>query len=99
MILLVDADSLIFASCLKQKESELDTGFVDCIDEAKEKFDDKLSAIVNHLEGVYDVEEVRIFNGSIGNFRKLITTKYKANRKKQELPPLLNDLHNLIKWW
>tara|TARA_R110002072_G_scaffold285409_1_gene450220 strand:+ start:2045 stop:2758 length:714 start_codon:yes stop_codon:yes gene_type:complete len=98
MILLVDADSLIFASCLKQKETELDTGFVDCIDEAKEKFDDKLSAIVNHLEGVCDVEEVRIFNGSIGNFRKLITTKYKANRKKQVLPPLLNDLHNLIKF-
>ena len=36
---------------------------------------------------IVSIDKVLTFSGSKGNFRKLITPKYKANRKKQELPP------------
>ena len=54
-------------------------------------------AIVNHLEDIYNIDRVITFSGSKGNFRKLITPVYKANRKKQELPPLLNEMHQFVK--
>ena len=54
-------------------------------------------AIVNHLEDRYPIDKVLTFSGSKGNFRKLITPKYKANRKKQELPPLLDEMHQFVK--
>jgi 5'-3' exonuclease len=54
-------------------------------------------SIVNHLEDKYPIDKVLTFSGSKGNFRKLITPKYKANRKKQELPPLLDEMHQFVK--
>jgi 5'-3' exonuclease len=53
--------------------------------------------IVNDLEDKYTIDKVLCFSGSKGNFRKLITPKYKANRKKQELPPLLDEMHQFVK--
>ena len=53
--------------------------------------------IVNHLEEIYTIDKVITFSGSKGNFRKLITKKYKANRKNSELPPLLNEMHQFVK--
>ena len=87
MILLVDADSLIFSSA-----------FADTLDIAKNSFDRKLRDIVNHLEEFHEIEEVRVFNGSLGNFRNILTKKYKANRKASARPELLGELHNLIKF-
>ena len=81
MILLVDADSLIFASCYKKRES----------------IDDQFMAIVNHLETMYTIDKVLTFSGSKGNFRKLITKTYKANRVSSELPPLLDEMHAYVK--
>ena len=46
---------------------------------------------------MYSVDKVITFNGSKGNFRKILNTKYKANRKKQELPPLLHEMHAYVK--
>ena len=46
---------------------------------------------------MYQIDKVITFSGSKGNFRKLITNKYKANRKKQELPPLLHEMHQFVK--
>jgi 5'-3' exonuclease len=97
MILLVDADSLVFASCYKKRETLEDERFFTDIADARNKFDEQYMAIINHLEEIYSVEKVITFNGSKGNFRKLITKKYKANRKKQELPPLLHDMHAYVK--
>ena len=54
-------------------------------------------SIVNHLEEKYPIDKILTFSGSKGNFRKLITPKYKANRKKQELPPLLDEMHQFVK--
>jgi 5'-3' exonuclease len=97
MILLVDADSLIFASCYKKRENPEDDKYYRNIEDAQAKFDEQFMSIVNKLEDMYPVERVITFSGSKGNFRKLITSDYKANRKKQELPPLLNEMHQFVK--
>ena len=99
MIVLFDVDSLIFASCHRSKnDDKQDKGkFYTDIKDASNKFDEQFMRIINDIEEVYDVNSVITFNGSKGNFRKKITPIYKANRKKQKLPPLLHQLHNYVK--
>ena len=97
MILLVDADSLIFASCYKKREFPTDEKFYTDIEDSKAKFDQQFMSIVNKLEDMYSVDKVITFSGSKGNFRKLITSDYKANRKAVDLPPLLNEMHDYVK--
>ena len=97
MILLVDADSLVFASCYRKRENKDDYPYYTDLDDAIAKFDEQFMKIVNDLEEKYNIEKVLTFSGSKGNFRKLITPVYKANRKKQELPPLLHDVHDYVK--
>ena len=97
MILLIDADSLIFASCYRKRENPDDELFYTEIEDSRAKFDEQFMSIVNHLEEKYPIDKVLTFSGSKGNFRKLITKKYKANRKKQELPPLLDEMHQFVK--
>jgi 5'-3' exonuclease len=97
MILLVDADSLIFASCYRKREFPTDEKFYTDIDDSKAKFDQQFMSIVNKLEDMYSVDKVITFSGSKGNFRKLITSDYKANRKAVDLPPLLNEMHDYVK--
>ena len=97
MILLVDADSLIFAACYKKREHKDGERFYTDIEDAKSKFDEQFMSIVNKLEDMYPVERVITFSGSKGNFRKLITPVYKANRKIENIPPLLNEMHQFVK--
>jgi len=97
MILLIDADSLIFASCYRKRETPDDELYYTNIEDSRAKFDEQFMSIVNHLEEKYPIDKILTFSGSKGNFRKLITPKYKANRKKQELPPLLNEMHQFVK--
>ncbi len=97
MILLIDADSLIFASCYRHKENPEDNPHFENLEDSVAKFDEQFMKIVNDLEEIYDIEKVITFNGSKGNFRKLMTKKYKANRKKQILPPLLHPMHQYVK--
>ena len=97
MILLIDADSLIFASCYRKRETPDDELYYTDIEDSRNKFDQQFMKIVNDLEEKYPIDKVLTFSGSKGNFRKLITKKYKANRKKQELPPLLDDMHQFVK--
>ena len=77
MVVLFDADSLVYSSCC---------GVDDILDEAIGKFDEIFMSIVNRLEETYQIERVITFNNSKGNFRKLLDPNYKANRKKQEHP-------------
>lgn len=100
MILLIDADSLIFASCYRSKndinyEIYPDNFYRD-IKDSINKFDEQFMKIINDLEELYTIDKVVTFNGSKGNFRKLMTNNYKANRKKQELPPLLHPMHQYV---
>jgi 5'-3' exonuclease len=87
MVVLFDADSLVYSSCC---------GVDDILDEAIGKFDEIFMSIVNRLEETYQIERVITFNNSKGNFRKLLDTNYKANRKKQEHPKLLYEMHEHI---
>jgi NAD+--asparagine ADP-ribosyltransferase len=97
MILLVDADSLIFASCYRKRLTPDDSPYYEQLSDATDKFDEQLMGIVNDLEENYIIDKVLIFSGSLGNFRKLITKKYKANRTNQQKPPLLNEVHKYVK--
>lgn len=97
MILLIDADSLIFASCYRKRDTPEDEKYYTDISDSRNKFDQQFMAIVNELEEKYTIDKVITFSGSKGNFRKLLAKKYKANRKKQELPPLLHPMHNYVK--
>ena len=97
MILLIDADSLIFASCYRKRENPEDDIFYSEISDATNKFHTQLMTIVNKLEDMYNVEKVILFNGSKGNFRKLISNTYKANRNYKNKPPLLNQMHKHVK--
>ena len=94
MILLVDADSLVFASCYKPKEEE--GSFFENLEDVIVKFDETFQRVINELSELYDVNEVLVFNDSRGNFRKLITKKYKANRVDQKKPPLLSKIHEHV---
>lgn len=93
MILLIDADSLVFASCY----SGGDEKYFFNIEDSKAKFDEQFMSIINKLDESFNVKEIITFNGSKGNFRKKINSTYKANRKKQELPPLLHEMHQYVK--
>ena len=97
MILLVDADSLIFAACYRKRETPDDSPYFKKLSDATDKFDEQLMRVVNDLEQNYEIDAVLIFSGSLGNFRKLITKKYKANRNNQHKPPLLNEVHKYVK--
>ena len=99
MILLIDADSLVFASCYRTRHNgqEIDDIFYRDINDSITKFDEQFMKIVNDLEESFNVTEVITFNGSKGNFRKKINPTYKANRKRIELPPLLHDMHQYVK--
>jgi 5'-3' exonuclease len=91
MIVLVDADSLIWSSCYKAKETETDTGY-HTIEDAKLKFDEVYMNIINTIEETYEVDKVMTFACARGNFRKQISKTYKANRIDREIPPILNEL-------
>jgi len=101
MIILIDADSLIFASCYRSKKDinyEIyPENFYTDIKDSINKFDEQYMKIINDLEEVYTIDQIVTFNGSKGNFRKQITPTYKANRKKQTLPPLLHPMHQYVK--
>jgi 5'-3' exonuclease len=97
MVVLFDADSLIFSSCLKRKENDSDEKFYFNIEESVHKFEEGFWSIINYLEDIYEIEKVLVFSGSKGNFRKYISPKYKANRLAIDLPPLLNEMHRFVK--
>jgi len=97
MILLIDADSLVFASCCRQKNTPDENPYYTDIKDSINKFDEQYMQIVNDLEKIYEIEKAITFNGCKGNFRKRITKNYKANRKKQIIPPLLHLMHQYVK--
>ena len=86
MRLILDADSLIFASAVSSED----------LDEAKNKFDTYLGYILKDLSDVCEFDDIFICNGSTNNFRTKLNKQYKANRK-QERPSLLSPLHKWVK--
>lgn len=96
MIILVDADSLIYSSCYKSKEHPEDEQY-NTFENAKEKFNEVFMSIINTIEETYEIDKVITFSGARGNFRKQISKTYKSNRINLELPPALNELQKYIK--
>ncbi len=99
-VLLIDADSAIFASCVcKKEESEDGKGFIYNLEDAQHKFDEKVMYLINSLEEDYgfDVSHSTIFleDNDGTNFRYNINKTYKGNRG--EKPPLLKTLKDWIK--
>jgi 5'-3' exonuclease len=97
MIVLVDADSLIWSSCYRKKEHPEDEMY-HTLENAILKFDEVFMSIINKIEDVYEVDKVMTFAGARGNFRKQISKTYKANRKESDRPPLLNQLQEYVKF-
>jgi 5'-3' exonuclease len=98
-ILLIDADSLVFAACLDKKENTEDgKGFMYDIEDAKHKFDESVQKIVNTLEDDYalNILEYKLFLEGEGNFRYLFNKGYKSNRKDRERPPLIKALEEWV---
>ena len=89
MIVLFDADSLVWASCYNANDD---------LEEAKMKYEDSFNSILSRLsEYDLDIDSVITFNNSKGNFRKILDPNYKANRKGSVLPEILEELHQHIK--
>ena len=83
MILLFDADSLVFASCYRPKTDDIENIFYTDIADSINKFDEQFMKIVNDLEEKYEIEKVITFNGCKGNFRKKLSKNYKAIEKNK----------------
>lgn len=89
MIVLFDADSLIFACCYRSKsdnESHKGKHYTD-IKDASIKFDEQFMRIINDIEEVYDVNSVITFNGSKGNFRKRLHLCIRLTEKNKIYRP------------
>jgi DNA polymerase-1 len=87
MIVLIDADSLVY-SCAYGVETEV---------EAIAKFDENLMYIVNSIEEYYVVDFYYVYHGTKGrNFRYDVDSTYKANRKGDR-PEFYKALSNYVK--
>jgi len=95
MIVLVDADSLIWSSCYRKKQNPEDDMY-HTLENAMLKFDEVFMSIINKIEETYELDKVITFAGATGNFRKQISKTYKANRKETDRPPLLNELQSYV---
>lgn len=96
MVLLVDADSLIWSSCYRAKRNKDDDPFFTDIEEAKDKFDEVLMKIYNDLDDQVGVDMMEVYAASRGNFRKIIDPNYKANRYDIRKPTLLDQMQEYV---
>jgi 5'-3' exonuclease len=87
MLVLFDADSLLWSSCINVNDDLI---------EAQGKFDEVFMSIVNYIDETWPVEQVLVFAGSRGNYRKKIDNTYKLNRKKKQLPKQLPNLQEYL---
>ncbi|QDP50770.1 MAG: putative ribonuclease H [Prokaryotic dsDNA virus sp.] len=86
MIILFDADSLIYSSCYQ----------CETFDEAVGKFDEVYMAIINRLDEHYGVDKIVTCAESRGNYRKLLSKTYKANRKDKSKPDFFDELSEAV---
>ena len=85
MVILFDIDSLVYSSCYGVETS----------DDACWKFDRYFEDIIASLEPFYDINEIILFGFGKNNFRKKLSTSYKANRK-YELPEFFNHVKEFV---
>lgn len=95
MIVLLDADSLVWAACYNHESG---TYFED-LEDAVKKYDRSFARLINEIGELFEIEDVRTFSGSRGNFRKYIGNRnvYKANRDKSKIPAHLGTMHSYLR--
>jgi hypothetical protein len=88
--LIIDADSILYVSCLTSKENDPD-GFIRDTEQAKEKYVLGIEAIIDDLANTHGLEFDNIYQifGGDSNYRKHIQPTYKIARTKKQIPPLL----------
>ena len=86
MVLIVDADSLIYGASVG----------AETLEDATNKFETYLGYLLKDLNDICEFDDILICNGSRNNFRMALNKEYKANRT-QERPSFLSDLHNYVK--
>lgn len=103
--LAIDADGLLYGACLCKKEED-ETGFVQDLEDASFRFDEKFMKIHSILEEGYDFDVGDIhdtdtspifFIKGRGNFRKFLYKPYKARRKSKPVPPMLEPLTEWVR--
>jgi len=62
MILLIDCDSLVFASCLVSKKENREEKHYTDIEDSIAKFEEQYFKIVNDLEEDYEIDKIYNFN-------------------------------------
>ena len=84
MIVLFDADSLVYSSCYGTENLE----------EAIDKFEGTYNSIISTIQDYKDSDlDVRVYHGATGgNFRTEINPTYKENRKGKPKPPNYYEL-------
>lgn len=87
-VVLVDADSLVFASAVTS----------DTLEEGVSKLNSSFYDILDRIDSEYGIQALRVYNGVKGtNFRYEIYPEYKANRKNNPVPELLKPLQSYLK--
>lgn len=88
MIVLIDADSLVYSCCFSAEDEQ----------HAKDKFDKVLRIIVDDISVRCNIDSLVVYHGATGvNFRKEVDRTYKANRT-QPKPDFYNSLSNYVKF-
>lgn len=84
MEIIIDADSMIYASC-----------YQDSFEDAKLRLDSFINEAIQDLS-LYNWNTFRVCSGSNGNFRNHIVDYYKSNRRGDK-PEYLNELRDYCK--
>lgn len=104
-LLIVDADSLFYHACYNPDRDKVDSlgnsifkltpeeDLQNCI----YNLDNKIQDINNTINNHYNIINTTYFYGGKNNFRYQIYPEYKANRKKTEKPPYINEVIDYFK--
>ena len=89
-IVLLDADSMLYAACLNKKDEPPTT-----LEDAKGKFDSFYNNVCVAIEEQgNNIEQVKLYISGKNNYRKFIYPQYKANRPPK--PELLPELYEWV---
>ena len=62
MVLLIDADSLVFSSCYKKKQNPEDYPYFTKFEDAVAKFDEVFTSMINDIEELQKDKQAEIIN-------------------------------------
>lgn len=99
VVVLIDADSLLWSSCYCKKEEDPEgEGYIRDVEEAIHKFDSAVFNILSNIEeGMQcNVSLYKMFVQGNNNFRKTLYPTYKVKRLLAPKPPLIDELRSYV---